>query len=518
MKQIAAGIVRKAVAFLFALSILPKPAVSFLSEYPLSGDRLTGLQAAESVPRSEQQAPVSPIAFSLCGRGQDDILRSDMFRNGLGLPDFSLAGGSRAPAEQKPRKRPGVAIAEVVGINVFVWAVEHYVFDLNWTYLSLDTISDNLKYWFEWDPNYFKTNFYHHPYHGSFYFNAGRANGLDYWGSALCAFGGSLMWETMMERYRPSINDLIMTTTGGMFLGEVTHRFSARVRAGRARGLDRVWREVLGAILDPVGGLNRLLTKGKSDDPLVTEEVPVHGQLTWAGALIIRNREMEGTKAVPILIFDLEYGEPFQDGRPREPLDYFPLQGQLRFGPDRLHLSLNAFGLLAGKDIGPRRGAKHLVGLFQNFDYISFEALRLGGSSICGGVRSLFRLSKNVDLTTFFQAGWLALGAGNNDYIEVKNRNYNYGTGWVVKTEASLGLSGFDFLQVRWRQYGIHCIEGARGTDIWNVVIGQINLPVWRTWGVGLQYSQYFRDSRYRDFPDVKQRLYEARAFVSIQF
>ncbi len=70
-----------------------------------------------------------------------------------------------------------------------------------------------------------------------------------------------------MEKYRPSINDLITTTAGGIVYGEIGYRFSALVRKRGARGLERIWRETVGAVLDPVGGVNRLLNGRKDSDP-----------------------------------------------------------------------------------------------------------------------------------------------------------------------------------------------------------------------------------------------------------
>jgi hypothetical protein len=98
--------------------------------------------------------------------------------------------------KQEPEElRPFVAVGEAIGINVFVWALGMYGLDGEHAYINLDSMRDNLTYWFEWDVNHLVTNFFAHPYHGSLYFNAGRANGLDYWSSGFLAFNGSLMWE-----------------------------------------------------------------------------------------------------------------------------------------------------------------------------------------------------------------------------------------------------------------------------------------------------------------------------------
>jgi hypothetical protein len=120
-----------------------------------------------------------------------------------------------------------------------VWAYLHYVVNEGLCVHQRETIRDNLRDGWEWDRSRYFVNFYHHPYHGYLYYNAGRANGLGFWGSSASAFGGSLMWEYMMEKYRPSINDLITTTLGGIVYGEVGYRFSALVRK-TDHGLGRI--------------------------------------------------------------------------------------------------------------------------------------------------------------------------------------------------------------------------------------------------------------------------------------
>jgi hypothetical protein len=63
-----------------------------------------------------------------------------------------------------------------------------------------------------------------------------------------------------MEKDPPSFNDLIFTTVGGTYLGETLFRISSRILDDRARGLERAGRELLGFVLNPAGGLTRLLS------------------------------------------------------------------------------------------------------------------------------------------------------------------------------------------------------------------------------------------------------------------
>jgi hypothetical protein len=209
-------------------------------------------------------------------------------------------------------------------------------------FISLETMNENSKYWFEWDPNHFRTNFFAHPYHGSLYFNAGRSNGLSFWESSLCTLGGSFMWETVMERHRPSINDLVMTTTRGIFLGEVLHRYTSLVRDENARGFERVWRESVSLLINPVGGLNRLLF-GDDVSPLSgisQSKAPLSGIMTLGGQARGRTADLQNGKTGPSADFLLIYRTPFTEGQSRKPFDYFPIEFTLRFAQKKACLTI----------------------------------------------------------------------------------------------------------------------------------------------------------------------------------
>ena len=84
-------------------------------------------------------------------------------------------------------------------VQAIPWAFNKYVTEGEWSNISFRTWSDNLKFPWQWDNNKFNNNQFAHPYHGSLYFNAGRANGYNFWESVPWAFGGSLMWELFGE-------------------------------------------------------------------------------------------------------------------------------------------------------------------------------------------------------------------------------------------------------------------------------------------------------------------------------
>ncbi len=456
------------------------------------------------------------------------------------LPTFSLAavlpGDTAPPLAQKAadppasprpvRRKPLLAAAEVAGINLGVWAFLHYVGNAYYSYISWETIRDNFRDGFEWDRSRYFVNFYHHPYHGYLYYSAGRANGLNYWGSSLAAFGGSLMWEMVMEKYRPSINDLITTTAGGCVYGEIGYRFSALVRKKDAHGLGRIWREAVGTVLNPVGGVNRLLVGRKDSDPGLPGSPEagriLNGEVVLTGPVVTRSTELEGTRTAPLVGFALNYGDPAGTGWSGRPFDVFSVKGRLRWGPDRPHLSLFIHGALLGKKLASRGGASHFLGLYQHYEYYGFDTLRVCGTSFTGGWTSRFELSPNVRLTTAARLGWLGLGSSDDFYTDPGNRTrYNFGTGLTGAAEVAIAALGFEYFSAVWRHYGLYtlAVSGGRvGRESWDILQGQVSVPVWEKLGVGFLVEYCGRHFDFRDFPPGSRRLVEARAFVTWQF
>jgi len=428
------------------------------------------------------------------------------------------------PAPGAPRRRVALAAAECAGLNVAVWAFFHYVEDAYYTYISWDTMQDNVHDSFEWDPNLFCVNFFHHPYHGGLSFNAARANGLGYWGSTFSAFGGSLMWEFLLEYNRPSINDLVLTTTGGSVFGEVTHRLSSRVRRKGARGLERILRGTAAAFLNPVGALNRLLDgrsagSGAASAGTPVVDIPISGEVLLGGALVGRSAGLRGVKAATLIDFTLDYGEPAGTGSGCErPFDTFTLRGRVRLEDGKPRLTVSAGGAIAGWAFASEGRSSHFFGVYQDYDFINFETFRFGGSSFTGGLVSRFALTPKIRLTTAARLGWLALCGAGDPLVKDGNRDYNYGMGWTADVRAALGSGSREYVSASWRHFGVYTLKGLPGADSWNILNGRVTLPVWKSWGAGVQVDYFSRHSSFRDYPQSGQRLYEVRAFVTYQF
>ncbi|MCX6574391.1 MAG: DUF3943 domain-containing protein [Candidatus Aminicenantes bacterium] len=428
--------------------------------------------------------------------------------------------------ESPARPKPLTAAAEVAASNIFVWTLNHYLSDESYSYISWETVRDNLRDSFEFDQTAYFANFYNHPYHGSVYFSCGRANGLNYWGSALCAFGGSLMWETMMESMRPSINDLVTTTLGGCVIGETTFRLSAQVRRANARGFGRIWREAAAFVLNPVGALNRLFDGRKDTDAPggpgsgLVPQVPLWGEVYLASGMLAHSPELESDRAVPLFGFSLEYGDPAGSGWGGKPFDVFYARGRLRWGPERPHLSISLGGALIGKPLAGSGGSSHFLSINQNYEYYGFDTLRLGGSSFLGSLTSGFELSPRTRLTTAARLGVMALGGAEDISREPdgERRTYNYGTGLTAWAEADLDHGGFRYVSLSWRHFGLFTMKGQSTREAWDVAWGNIKAPLYRGLGCGVQVEYCRRHIDFENLAPSTRQVYEIRAFLTCQF
>ncbi|MEI7504802.1 MAG: DUF3943 domain-containing protein, partial [Paludibacter sp.] len=157
-------------------------------------------------------------------------------------------------------KSPLKIVGWAVATNIAVWSIDRFVVAAPYAHINFKTINNNFKSAFVWDDDMFETNLFAHPYHGNYYYNAARCNGMNFWQSIPYTTGGSLVWEFCMENEAPSINDLLSTTIGGICLGEMSFRISDLLIDDRALGFDRFKREGLLFLFSPIRGLNRLLS------------------------------------------------------------------------------------------------------------------------------------------------------------------------------------------------------------------------------------------------------------------
>jgi Domain of unknown function (DUF3943) len=458
---------------------------------------------------AEKVHGLGPIAgsFSLAVKADPgpDRLPLSLFPKGV-TPGFlnsspALTEPDR-PGTEPPlqKKRPWIAAVEVFGINAGVWAYDRYVLKADFSHISWKTWKANLRAGFAYDADPFVTNFFAHPYHGSTYYNAARSHGLTFWESIPYAAGGSLMWEYFGENTRPSINDAIMTTTGGIFLGETLFRLSSQVLDDSTSGGNRIWREIVAALIDPIRGLNRVLSGEAWRIRPVTGQIrePIHGNFAFSEKLVSETADLSHLKSSPGFEFDVIYGESLKEIESRSPMDLIILNSGLRTFDHHVYSHFNAYGLWFGKQFTSRNGTKNLLGLFQHYDYLRNELTHMGDTAFTAGLISLVPLGKRFELNSSLQLGPVVFGASNNKYTLVQQRDYNYGAGAVAEAEGWLSHPALGTLMLSVNHYQIYTFKAAAlaadiSHDYFTVFRTNYTIPLGHRLGLRLEYTLYAR-------------------------
>ena len=433
--------------------------------------------------------------------------------------DWSSGSAAAADTALVKPKNFGRAAVEVFGVNAIVWTFNRFIREggENPVFrIGFNSWAENLSAGWEWDDNSFSTNQIAHPYHGNLYFNAARSNGYDYWESAPFAFAGSFMWEYFGEVHHPSMNDWVATAVGGIALGEITHRFATTVRDNEATGASRNWREVGGMLIDPVGGLNRIIDGDWGRRGLnPTDRFPDNFRSRLDIGLRTRgeDRLWEADTTDVYLAFDFEYGDPFF-GDLGKPFDNFDFSIEVYFGDKTSVGDVEGTGNLAGLFLKETREASHIIGAFQHYDYVNTNALEFGGQSITGGLLSRFESESGLELRTRVELGPMLLGGASSDYESVSGRSYDYGPGPTARFAASFGKRGWEFLEISHHQFWIHSISGNKVDHHVSRTRARLSLPVKYNIGLGLEYRLDLSESDYQDFPDVSKRNPQSRVYL----
>jgi hypothetical protein len=380
--------------------------------------------------------------------------------------------------------------------------------------LSPKTWWANMRRGWEWDANDFTVNQFGHPYQGNNYFTAGRANGLDFWeSSALTAFG-SATWEFFGETARPSLNDFINTTLGGIALGEMFHRTAWLVRDTHATGKSRTWKEIGAMAIDPVTGYNRIRTGdwGRVVDTPPDMVPSGLGSLVTVGAIWrdSNTTDVESdakSSTEPFVELDLLYGNP-EKGHSERPYDAFGVR--LTFGGGSSVSEARVRGRLLG---GPVHNGSMQLTVLQNYDYNKNSVYQFGAQAVDVNLGFTHTLNSHMTLWATAWGGVTILGAvdsvapdgtlplsssGSSGEEEV-TRDYDYGPGGNFGGFAHVDLNHRDFLRFAYEAHHLHVLDGLRANHLLQRVRADANVPLKGRLGVAVTAELFSRRTYYQD-------------------
>jgi hypothetical protein len=440
-----------------------------------------------------------------------------------------------APVEEKPDslKTPADfhhtkwrfvrASAEVVGFNLLMTAFGRYIMepDGDGFKVTWESIEENLIAGMEWDDNTFNANNWRHPYQGAMYFNAARANGYDFYQSSAFSFAGAWLWEYTGEAHHPSYNDWVNTAVGGIIFGEALWRLSDMVVDNKAVGGGRVGREIGVFLINPIRGVNRLIT---GEATTVHENDPdrkpsaFHGKfdlgLRWLG----EERFWKASKTKAFLGASIYYNEKLGNVGGR-PFDYFDFHFQLNFDNKPHGIGLfNINGLLYGWDAGGTKTSSSQYNTYIHMTYVDNEAYTYGGQSLSAAYLRRFGIGSSFEHELEFNLEGIIMGASKSDYFNLSNREYDYGPGVGLRAYYTLLAADRAALRALYRFSWIHSINGtvADHLDHFFGLGTDISLRDW--FKLGVNYFHYRSDRYYRDYPDVTARNPMLQVFFTWTF
>lgn len=471
-------------------------------------EQLKEIKAAKDIlTDSTGNAPVkSPLIDTTIKNKYGDLLNDDINYN-----------------KKYPLWKPAL---EIVGVNVMLNVVDRYLLKLPFSKSDIHSWGRNLRAGFPWDNGWiwdhdrFGNNFLSHPMTGGFYFNAARSQGYNFWQATPLVFAGSYSWKIFGENGKPEREDLVNTTFGGIFLGEISYRLSSNILDDRATGGNRVVREIFAGLIDPVRGFNRLL-QGKSfrhTNTEVYQKEPLNTTL-FAGLHQVNkdSHTATGSGSTNALInLQLDYGNPFEI-RSRKPFDMFRLRSELSFGSGRkLVDNILGYGILFGGNTHYGKLAV-LYGAFQYFDYFDNKTFELGASSFGGGLFTKYPISKSINLYTTAHLALIPL-AGNStrfgpDTSQV--RDYTYNDGISGKLESTLSLGKYASMSFAYYYYFLHTFSGPAGNNYISILKPRVTVQIIKNISLGIEHFVYFDDRYLKNFAPIYSVRTEDKLFIS---
>lgn len=413
-----------------------------------------------------------------------------------------------------------IPLAEVNGVNIVFLLHNRFITNQPYAKISFETVKHNLDTGFVWDEDTFHNNQLRHPYQGALHFNAARSNGYSFWESAPFVFAGSLAWEIFMEKDPPQANDLITSFIGGVLEGEMGHRMSSLVLDESTSGIERIFRELAGACLNPVRGVNRLF-RGElfRKTPLNVNDVfPAHSRINFGYAGVSpddKNGYYE--KSHIMLEYVFTYGKRF-DYPDVKPLEFF----KMRFGTDfkkneKPSFWHHTYGILYGKNLSMKSDSRFVLGAFIDHDYAYSDFHRMGAQSLGLGLIHLSPPGKKWTTFISLHSNFIVLGAINSIFRRGPSRDYDYviGNKTMLETEFTYGPAS---LGLEYRYYIMKTFEGFPGYCHLSYINPKLFVDISNGFGIGAEYIFYRKFGTYKNHSDYDERSGEYRFYISGSF
>ena len=400
------------------------------------------------------------------------------------------------------------AASGIAAVNGLTWFYNWHVQRWAWANVGTRSWWTNLESGFTWDDDAYGANQLAHPYHGGLYFNSARASGYDFWSSTPFVAAGSLSWELFTENVRPSINDLINTTLGGIALGEVAYRMSSLLSTGNSRTA----RQVGALVVNPLSRAQSLVhgsARSLAPTPPQTRSTLIAvGQRRAVGA-----SPDGGTASHPFVGLMFQYGTVFDEQISR-PYDAFEFSLHLSPNEHVVLTHASVSGLLGRTTLEQSPRSQLLLGVYQHYDYDDLPLTKSSSQSVSGALLYRRTVSRRLQLDLGLHAEVVPLGAVSSEHGGVRRRDYDFGPGLGGRFTATLRHDGRELIRLDGRTVWLHSLYGANADHVGTAARISAAVPLLRTVSVGGDIGLNIRQSTYRDQPRVTHRVPQLRAYL----
>ena len=433
---------------------------------------------------------------------------------------FTAAGGIFA-LEDPDEKNYALGIGNTLFSNLALFSVNRFIGQTEFSKISLESIKNNLTGPWQWDRSMFLVNHLGHPYQGYTYYAAAQANGLNAFESTLVTSLGSYTWEVFGERATPAINDFIVTTVGGVSLGEMLHRIYLDIYTEN---------RLLASLVSPMDAFNDLVG-GK-------EQKPSNSRITTASFYYgagyvgtdhyrddVELRNKAGHTVVLNAGIALSYGDPFVS-RSNSIFSHFDLDFSASGGYDWYEVVLLSDGVLYSVRRIPDNRKENTFtsyGINLHYDIFTSSLLDFSGNSITFTLQFERRTFDDCIFTLKGHAGYLVLGSSTfllyeNDVTQRSVERRDYGVGGTGKLTMNWEFPRAGTVTFRSANYLMSVLPGTVDKSEGSVVFSRSSIAYKRPLNPSVSLGAagaFIWNKSYREYlPDHEKRFYNATVFL----
>jgi len=432
------------------------------------------------------------------------------------------------------KNRPLVGATEIVATNILINRYDAWVRDLDWAKVTPEHWYNNLHTGFDTDGDPFGTNFISHPYHGSFFFNAARTNGSSFWEAIPFVLAGSWTWEYFGETFPASEIDWNTTTLGGVYLGEVTHRLTAHLLRDHKKRNNRFLRSLGAAFLDPIGQINGWFYKDVAQAYRSSNlrRFPVRSQLSFGVSQSLQSVGIIPPSSYFHLNYSMIYGDLFDDSDDYKPFDHFIFRAWLDINSIKAkEYNNNYLNIMSHAPLWRlNKSNNSLFAISSHYAFMHNNVFKIGSFSLTLDYHVNFK-SENISLLSAVKLGPILFGSANSEVVEVIDkfikddgeflRDYVYGRGFMYEAEALIITKNLGRIITSFNNWLIYTQRDTPGTERSSVFKLEYHYPIWKNWGLGIEFFHYHRTAHYKEIPEfqeIKNGYSEIKLLSSFSF